>query len=69
VRQPKRLHEIVGDLLDGAVQIKTRWKWKWLKGPRKRPRRAVNAQEATALPYKISTVSRTLAADMSDLLE
>jgi hypothetical protein len=46
----EQLHEIVGALLDGAVQIKTRRKWKWLKGPRKRPRRAVNAKKAPALP-------------------
>jgi hypothetical protein len=31
----RRIHGIVGGILDGAVQIKTRRKWKWLKGPRR----------------------------------
>jgi hypothetical protein len=45
------IHQIVGGLLDGAVEIKTRRKWKWLKGPRKKPkRRAAKAQKPPALP-------------------
>jgi hypothetical protein len=32
----RQIREIIGGELDGAVQIKTRKRWKWLRGPRKR---------------------------------
>jgi hypothetical protein len=48
----------VGGILDGAVQIKTRRKWKWLMGPRKRARRAVANLKPAALPAQTIAVQR-----------
>lgn len=46
----RQIREIIGGMLDGAVQIRTRRKWKWMKGPRKRARRPVTTQKPSALP-------------------
>jgi hypothetical protein len=54
----RRIHEIVGGIPDGAVQIKTRRKWKWLKGPRKRARRAVANLKPAALPAQTIAAQR-----------
>jgi hypothetical protein len=45
----RRIHQIVDGVLDGAAQIKTWRKWKWVKGPRKRTRQAAKTQKPPAL--------------------